>query len=193
MKRDGLFTFSNFSTAILIAFVLSVFLFPEVKATMIKSMMKIGLFQPDLGANPAKATEPAEDVAFADVNGKSVTLSSLKGKVVFINFWTTWCPPCRAEMPSIHQLYNKYKQNKNVVFLMVDADGKLPAADKFMKKKGYDMPVYSIKSNVPESLFSGTLPTTIILNKSGQVVFNGTGAADYSNPKVAALMDKLLL
>lgn len=193
MKKEGFFNFSNISTAVLIAFVFSLFFFPEVKATMIQSMMKIGLFQPDVNVNPGKSAELAGDVIFADVNGNPVSLSSLKGKVVFINFWTTWCPPCRAEMPSIHQLYNRYKQHKNLVFLMVDADGKPLAADKFMKRKGYGMPVYTIKSNVPESLFSGTLPTTIILNKSGVVVFNGKGAADYSNPKVLALMDQLLL
>lgn len=185
------FNFSNFVTTVLILVVLSMFFFPDVKATMIKSLMKIGLYQPDTTSLP-QVTSPVENVIFSDSNGKSINISNLKGKVIFINFWATWCPPCRAEMPSINQLHTRFKNNKNVVFIMVDADGKPEISGTFMKRKGYDLPVYTMASNVPDSMFTGSLPTTIILDKSGRIVYKGIGAADYSSSKVIVFIDGLL-
>lgn len=75
---------------------------------------------------------------------------------------------------------------------MVDADGKPELSGTFMKRKGYDLPVHTMMSNVPESLFNGSLPTTVILDKSGRIVYKGVGAADYSNSKVMAFIDGLL-
>ena len=62
------------------------------------------------------------NLKFKDENGKTISLHALKGKVVFINLWATWCPPCIYEMPSIHELRKTFKDNDNLVFLMVDMD-----------------------------------------------------------------------
>jgi len=191
-KKTGRVNFSNLSTLAVIAFALSMFIFPEVKATMIRGLMAIGLFQPDIANSKDLTAFPAEDVTFADIKGKRISLASLKNKVVFINFWATWCPPCRAEMPAINKLYTRFKSNKNVVFLLVDADGKPELSNAFMKSQGYDLPVYTMAGAVPESLFAGSLPTTVILDKSGHIAYSGIGAADYSNPKIAAFIDGLL-
>src|SRR5690606_3035773 len=69
--------------------------------------------------------QTGNDVAFKDKDGKTVSLKSLKGKVVFINFWATWCPPCIHEMPSINELKKTFKGNDNIVFLMVDVDNNI--------------------------------------------------------------------
>ncbi|MGH2643105.1 MAG: TlpA family protein disulfide reductase, partial [Chitinophagaceae bacterium] len=87
--------------------------------------MKVGLFRPKIELNdPSASNLPVNlsDIYFKDGNGHTFSLSSLKGKVVFINFWATWCPPCRAELPSIKKLYEKFKDNNKIMFLMVDVD-----------------------------------------------------------------------
>jgi len=191
------FTFSNLSTVALMLFVMAMIFSPDVKGFVIQNLMKVGLFQPDLPktsgqeSGTAVAKTPTQEVLFLDGEGNTIKLSEQRGKVVFINFWATWCPPCIAEMPSIDKLYLKYKDNKNVMFLMVDVDGKYAASSAFMKNKGYSLPVYIPAGEIPEEFFAGSMPTTVILDKSGNIAFHHLGGADYSNPEVAAFIDKL--
>ena len=75
--------------------------------------------KPGEAAMPGKA---APDFTFVDQNGKEVSLSDFKGKVVYVDFWASWCGPCKREMPFSHELRNKFKNNKDVVFLYVSVD-----------------------------------------------------------------------
>lgn len=193
------FTFSNVSTAVLMLFALTMIFSPEVKGRVIQGLMSIGLFQPDIpkteagvNADEPSADEPVEEALFQDGTGNIVKLTEQKGKVVFINFWATWCPPCIAEMPSIEKLYSRYKDNKDVVFLMVDVDANYQGASAFMSKGGYTLPVYTPAGEMPRKYFAGSMPTTVILDKTGKIAFNHVGGADYSNPEVFAFIDKLL-
>lgn len=129
---------------------------------------------------------------FKDENGKTISLRSLKGKVVFINFWATWCPPCIHEMPSINDLRKTFKDNKDLVFLMVDVDGKIEKSKEWMKKKKYDLPVHVPDSEIPRELFTGSIPTTIIVDKQNNIIGRQVGGADYSSKEVIDLMTKLL-
>ena len=130
-------------------------------------------------------------ILFRDSAKKVVSLAELKGKVVFLNFWATWCPPCRAEMKSINELHAKFINNKNLVFLMVDADSDYKKAKKYMDRKKYSLPIYEPASSIPDFIFSGSLPTTIILDKKGNIVFNQQGAVDFSNPRIFAFLNSL--
>ena len=130
-------------------------------------------------------------IRFKDASGKVIDLGDLQGKVVFLNFWATWCPPCRAEMPSINKLYEQFKDDKDVVFLFVDADQDLDKAQKYMDKKAYKLPVYIADSTIPSKLFRGALPTTIVFDKAGRVSYNESGAANYASSKFIAFLEKL--
>jgi len=189
------YSFSNISTAILFILILAMFFSPEVKGAVMQGLMRVGFFQPDIPAYNDKHTvlnsDVAENVVFAGQNGKQLNLKDLKGKVVFMNFWATWCPPCIAEMPSINQLYLKYKDHKNVVFVMVDVDGRLKESVAFMKNRRYTLPVYIAASEIPHTYFAGSMPTTVILDKNGQMAFHHVGGADYSHPKMIEFIDKL--
>jgi thiol-disulfide isomerase/thioredoxin len=192
-KDKKLFSFSNLSTAVLICVALALVFLPDFKGWTMQGLMKIGLFQPNIPEEVAQSNQNSiPDVAFIDGANKSIRLSDLKGKVVFLNFWATWCPPCIAEMPAIQKLYNQFKDNENVAFLLVDADGNYAKSSAFMKRKKYSMPVVVPNSAIPDIYFKGSLPTTVIFDKKGRIVFNHAGAADYGNPKVAEFINKLL-
>ncbi len=170
---------------------LAILLFvPAAKAIVIQSLVTIGLFNP----NPTASTQGISvenDIKFKNEQGEIVTLSSLKGKIVFINFWATWCPPCVGEMPSINKLYEKHRNNKDVVFIMIDVDANLQKASSFMQQRKYNMPLYEMASGVNEQLFSGVLPTTFVLDKKGRISFKGEGAANYNSKKFVNFMEEL--
>jgi len=132
------------------------------------------------------------DLKFKDENGKTISLQSLKGKVVFINLWATWCPPCIHEMPSINELRKTFKDNNDLVFLMVDVDGKIEKSKEWMKNKKFDLPVHVPDSEIPRELFTGSIPTTIIVDKQNNIICRQVGGADYMSPEVVDLMNKLL-
>ncbi|QNL52499.1 TlpA family protein disulfide reductase [Olivibacter sp. SDN3] len=135
-------------------------------------------------------TAPANDLSFKDKNGDVVSLSSLKGKVVFINFWATWCPPCIHELPSINELRKTFKDD--IEFVMVDVDNKIEQATAFMEENKYDLPVYTPASNIPSDYLGGAIPTTVILDKNGKMVSRIEGGRDYSAPEIVQGLTQLV-
>lgn len=195
MDKKKIFSKSGITNLLFVILLLVILLVPSAKAFMIRGLMEIGLFRPSAGKMEKElAALPAPNlsgVIFRDVTGKEVDLGHLKGKVVFLNFWATWCPPCLAELPSIQEAWKTFKGDSDFVFILVDADGTLPATQKFMKKKGYDFPLYSAASSVPENLFSGALPTTIVFDKQGRISYQESGAANYASQRFIDFMKKL--
>ncbi|MGE6220075.1 TlpA family protein disulfide reductase [Nubsella zeaxanthinifaciens] len=171
--------------------VIGILLFvPSAKALLIQGLMEVGLFNPSVERTMPK-NEPSLQLSFKDQSGKTISLNQLKGKVVFINFWATWCPPCLAEMPSINKLYEKYKSSGDVVFLLIDADSNFEKSLAYMKARDYALPVYQMNSSVPEQLFAGSLPTTIVFDKQGRLSFKHEGAANYNSKKFVEFIGKL--
>lgn len=117
--------------------------------------------------------------------GKDLNLESLKGKVILINYWATWCPPCIAEMPSFQKLYSDYRDQ--VIFLFV-ANDEPEKVEYFMKDKGFDFPVYFQVSPPPKELRSKSLPTTYVIDSEGKIVVKKIGAADWNSEKVRDLL-----
>lgn len=112
-----------------------------------------------------------------------------KGKVVLINFWATWCPPCVAEMPSMDELYKDYKDK--VVFLFVSNEDHEVIA-KFKSKHDFSFNVHSAASTYPKAFDVSSIPRTFILNKSGAIAVDKSGAADWNSNTIRKLLDELL-
>jgi len=178
------------SNGIFIVILALVLFVPSAKALLIQGLMQVGIFNPDVPSEN-NISQPSLDLKFKDQNGKIVSLSDLKGKVVFLNFWATWCPPCLAEMPSINKLYEQNKANEDVVFIMLDADSNFEKAYGYMKRKNYQMPVYHMASSVPDQIFSGSLPTTVVFDKQGRLSFQHVGTAKYNSQKFIDFIEKL--
>jgi len=183
----------NIFNAVLSVLFLALIFVPSAKALMLEGLMKIGFMAPETSAVNDSSNKPRDlsGIRFTDGKGNTVDLGNLKGKVIFLNFWATWCPPCIAEMPAINKLHEKFKNDESVVFIMVDADGDLKKSQLFMDRKKFELPVYTVSSEVPEQLFKGSLPTTVVFDKDGRIVYNEIGAADYANHKFVAFIDRL--
>jgi len=180
----------NIFNILFIVILLLIVFVPDAKAFFIKGLMEIGFYKPKV-ETPIENIASLNGIQFKDVKGKLVDLGDLKGKIIFLNFWATWCPPCRAEMPSISKLFNQFKDDKDVVFIFADADGDLIKSANFMAERKYYMPVYKVESNVPEQIFTGSLPTTVIFDKQGRLSFKHEGVANYADKKIIDFLNKL--
>ncbi len=129
---------------------------------------------------------------FKDETGKLVHTSELNGKVVFINFWATWCPPCRKEMPSIQLLYNKFKSNENIVFLIVEIEHDVEGTKKFLTEGDLSLPIYYPEGEIPGDWLGGAIPTTVILDKTGKIAAKQEGMYDFSTEAVESFIQNLI-
>ena len=176
-------TLSDVITVILVLFTAAVIFSIKARTWVIMGLMALGFYNPKIPVlKPGEKLMPAPAMVVQSVDGKTVDLQQQKGKVVFINFWATWCPPCLAELPAVNDFYKKIKGNPNIVFLSVDVDNRLNISSAFLKNREYDFPVYGGNlDGLPAQFYSGTIPTTLVIDKRGLVVFNHTGKADYSD------------
>ncbi|WP_323027025.1 TlpA disulfide reductase family protein [Gelidibacter japonicus] len=114
-----------------------------------------------------------------DRDGNITSLDALKGKVIFMNLWATWCPPCIAEMPSIDKLHKD--MGDEVAFVMLSLDKDFELAKAFDKRKGYNMPIYAPASNLPPMYQSSAIPTTYVIDAKGNLALTHKGMADYND------------
>lgn len=113
---------------------------------------------------------------FTSLEGNTVTLGELGGRVVFLNIWATWCGPCRAEMPNIEALYKSLKDERDIMFILA-ADDQEEVVKTFLKDNPLEAPVYLMDKESKQRLKINGFPTTMILSKEGEVVFNQLGSA----------------
>lgn len=118
-------------------------------------------------------------------------LKSAEGKVIIINFWATWCPPCIAEMPSFENLYQSYGQNRDVVFLFVSQE-KTETVAAYMSKTQMDLPFYKTVSNPPLEFNLSAIPRTFIIDKNREIVLDKSGAADWESDEIRKIIKSLL-
>ncbi|MFD2917548.1 TlpA family protein disulfide reductase [Psychroserpens luteus] len=131
------------------------------------------------------------DWKLQDIEGNNFDFSSAEGKVIVINFWATWCPPCIAEMPSLEKLYQNYESNDDVIFLFVSNE-ETTIINNFIKKKGYTFNAFQPLTNYPQEFNVSSIPRTFIISKKGEIVIDKSGAADWNSERVTNTIDELL-
>lgn len=127
--------------------------------------------------------------AVTSLDGKEIDMSELRGKVVFINRWATWCGPCVEEMPGIQALYESVK-GSDVAFLIVTTEKAAKVKD-FIKKRGWTVPVYIATDRLPPILDPGVIPVTCIANRKGEVVFELQGAMDWDTDQARKFLTSI--
>jgi len=121
----------------------------------------------------------APNFQLKDLSGKSVSLSDFAGKMVILDFWATWCPPCRAEMPDFIKLYNEFRQRGLVIVGIAADQGGQQVVEQFVKENQVNYPIlmYDMKVISDYGGISG-IPTTFIINKKGEIVSQFVGYRD---------------
>ena len=151
------------------------------------------LFITACGESPvASVGKPAPDFDTVDLEGKVWSLSKLKGKVVFVNFWATWCAPCREEMPSMQRLYEKMPKDKFEMLALFNNDKKA-VAENFVAKLGLTMPILSDEHNFAGPKYGLTgLPETFIVDKKGVIREKFIGPAQWDSPENIEMLTKYI-
>ena len=151
-----------------------------------RGLLATGAMNPDIEQvdNNVDSLEESKTKAdfgltLVDSKGKKVSMEEYRGKVIFINFWATWCPPCIAEMPSINAMYNDIDKSK-IEVLMVSFDRNFEKAIDFKNNKNFDFEVYAPAGPIPHMYESNSIPTTFIIDSKGNLVFTHKGMADYN-------------
>ena len=132
------------------------------------------------------------DFTINDLKGKPYTLSALKGKIVLLNLWATWCAPCRAEMPSMQEIYTEFAP-KGLEILAVDMQEEKSKVERFVESNKYTFPVLMDPENKVAQIYStGSIPTTYLINKKGFIIGRLQGSIQWNTPDMKKLMHKLL-
>lgn len=138
----------------------------------------------------ANLTKADLSLKLIDRDGNITSLEDLKGKVIFMNLWATWCPPCIAEMPSIDKLHEE--MGDEVAFVMLSLDRDFELAKDFDKRKGYNLPIYAPASNMPAMYNSSAIPTTYVIDAAGNLALTHKGMADYSADDFKTFLKSLM-
>ena len=138
-----------------------------------------------IGINPDAIKTKAIDFKLKDLDGKELSLSDLKGKKVFINFWATWCPPCKAEMPEIEKIYQETK-NSDLVIVAIEIGEPLSTVKPFINNNKYNFKVLlDLDQSVATKYGISAIPTSYFINKSGNIVSKNVGAMDIDQMKAS--------
>ncbi len=198
MEKFKIWFRKNWSTTILVLVFIVLLVSPDAKAWLMRQIISTGLLNSKIEKKKAEPSSGSsyltitENFSIRNEKGEVINTSELKGKVVFINFWASWCPPCRAEFPSIQKFYNQYKSNKDLVFLTVNLDEKPAVGKMYLEKEQFTVPFLVPEGSIPPSFFNGSLPTTVVLDKSGKIRMHHAGMADYSKDSFYEEIDQLL-
>ena len=178
----------NYGNILILAF-LALLIFPQTGTPIKVFFNRLISFSPSILSEEDRTKLDDYNWVLRDIQGNLVNLDRSRDKVLIINFWGTWCPPCIAEMPALQQLYNDYGQAVDF-YLVSSEDSSL--INRFMDSRELEMPVFQLISQPPDNLAHASLPTTYLLDKQGQIVIRKTGAANWNSKSTRQLLDRLL-
>ena len=133
-----------------------------------------------------------ENFALKDLNDNVVHLEDYRGKVIFLNFWTTWCPACLVEMPSMEKLYQEFKE-KDFVILAVDMQENSEQVKKFKAKFKLSFPILLDTDGIVAAYFGvNAIPVTFFIDRAGYLYAAAMGARDWGSEDAVQLIKHLL-
>jgi peroxiredoxin len=146
-----------------------------------------------IGVTPFRDHKKAPNFCLEDLNGEKVQLNALKGKIMFLNFWATWCGPCKEEMPSMEALYQHYRE-RDFLFLTISIDyGGREQVRKFIETHRYHFPILIDPAGKTLDLFEiGKIPATLIIDRNGRMIGRVIGPRNWSSPEIFSLVDQML-
>ncbi len=146
-----------------------------------------------IGIQPMKDKRKAPDCSLEALSGERIQLKALKGKMIFLNFWVTWCGPCKEEMPSMEALYQQFKE-KEFIFLTISVDYEdKKKVKEFIDRHHYLFPVLIDPECLTLELFAvKAIPTTFLINKKGMMIGRAVGPKNWKSPEVVSILNLLV-
>jgi thiol-disulfide isomerase/thioredoxin len=181
--------FRNQWANIIFVVVILVMIIPQTRKPIQIVVNKIFAFSPSVTSENERVELEDYNWTLETESGKKVNFSEAKGKVIIVNYWATWCPPCIAEMPSFQELHTDYKDR--VAFYFISGEDH-ETTNNFLKRKGYDFNSYRMLSDDPKPLNGYTLPSTFVIDKNGSIVIEKVGAADWNSQNFRNTLEQLL-
>ena len=166
----------------------------EVLGFAQRGLLATGIMKPDLTENTLTLNNNAKaELNFQLLNskGETINMQDLKGKVIFMNIWATWCPPCIAEMPGISNL-SKSMENENVAFIMLSIDTSFEKAKKYNENKNYHFDVHSLQSQLPAMFSTSGIPATYVIDARGELALTHIGIGDYDTDEFRDFLKSLM-
>jgi len=143
---------------------------------------------------PARAESPTPlfpDLEMAGADGGSIRLSQLRGNVILLNVWATWCGPCRLELPIVQRMYDKYS-DRNFVVLAVNVDADRKRIDPFMKRNNISLPVYYASPEDAGQMTAAGIPSTFILGPDRKLLDYMVGYSAQAEERWKQVIEKRL-
>ena len=164
----------------------------EVIGRLQQGLLWTGLIQADTELTEAERAVIDYDMPLITFSGMPANLEDFKGKVIFLNFWATWCPPCIAEMPGIQSVYDDYSSNNEIAFVMISLDEDISKARQFLADRDYSFTGYRLNGIRPELFRSEIIPSTYVISKEGKLAAKKEGMANYNTSRFRDFLDDLL-
>jgi len=164
----------------------------EILGRLQQAVLWTGIIQADTDLETNQWEVVDYDMPLVSLGGDMTHLSEYKGKVIFLNYWATWCPPCIAEMPNIQKLYEEYKSEPGIKFVMVSLDDDSQKAKEFLQNRGFTFDAYQLAGRRPEMFQSSIIPTTYIISREGRLASKKRGMANYNTDAFKNFIDQLL-
>ncbi len=155
-------------------------LYTEVIGGVQRIVLSTGLLKPDI-LSKDEQFDADYNFILESFDNREFYFGELRGKTVFLNLWASWCPPCRAEMPTIQDLYNEVKKDTNVVFILISLDDDTSKAKQFVKDKNFNLPFYFLVGGLPSTYSTNTIPTTFVISPEGKIISKESGMAKYDS------------
>jgi len=133
------------------------------------------------GAVPVNVSFPAPRLALEDIDGEPVSLDRLLGKTVLVNNWTTWCPPCRAEMPALQAYYNEHR-HQDFTLVAIDSGDPPELVTEFTEQYNLTFPIWiDLEMKAIQGFRNQALPSSYLIDKHGTVILAWSGAINQDN------------
>jgi len=147
----------------------------------------------DLFVMPEVARHAAPDFVIENLRGGDTGLADYKGKIVLLNFWATWCIPCRAEMPGMETLWQKYKEQGFVVVAISNDEGSKKRVETFSKLLDLSFPILlDPEGEVNDQYKVSNMPTSFLIDRNGKIISRIVGSDDWTSAEAIQLVENLL-
>ena len=178
----------NYGNLLILVF-LALLIIPQTGTPIKVFFNRIISFSPGILSEEDQTTLQDYNWVIKDLDGGLINLDRSREKVLIINFWATWCPPCIAEMPAMQKLYADYGDKVDFYFISSeDAE----VIGRFLEARGLNLPVYRQISATPDLLSHRSLPTTFLIDREGKIIIRKKGAANWNSVSTRELLDQLI-